>query len=67
MKIKMVADTTDEKTNRYLRKFWSNLSTDKKEKILSKIGHSKKWSDMVYDDLTGEIQSKLITSNFFVE
>ena len=62
MKLKMVADITDKKTNLYLKQVWSNLMTSSREMILNDMGHSTKWADMNYDDLTGEIKSKIVTS-----
>ena len=61
MKLKMVADITDNKTNLYLKTMWSNLMTSGRENILNDMGHSTKWADMDYDDLTGEIKSKIVT------
>ena len=61
MKLKMVADITDKKTNLYLKTIWSNLMTSSREGILNDMGHSTKWVDMDYDDLTGEIKSKIVT------
>ena len=61
MKLKMVADITDNKTNLYLKTMWSNLMTNGRERILNDMGHSTKWADMDYDDLTGEIKSKIVT------
>ena len=61
MKLKMVADITDKKTNLYLKTVWSNLMTSSRESILNDMGHSTKWADMDYDDLTGEIKSKIVT------
>ena len=61
MKLKMVADITDKKTNLYLKTVWSNLMTSSREDILNDMGHSTKWADMDYDDLTGEIKSKIVT------
>ena len=61
MKLKMVADITDKKTNLYLKTVWSNLMTSSREGILNDMGHSTKWADMDYDNLTGEIKSKIVT------
>ena len=61
MKLKMVADITDKKTNLYLKTVWSNLMTSGRESLLNDMGHSTKWADMDYDDLTGEIKSKIVT------
>lgn len=61
MKLKMVADITDKKTNLYLKTIWSNLMTSGRERILNDMGHSTKFADMDYNDLTGEIKSKIVT------
>ena len=62
MKIKFVADITDQKTNKYLKTFWNNIGSEYRKKLLNDMGHSEKYFDMEYDDLTGEIKSKLIMS-----
>lgn len=61
MKLKMIADITDSKTNLYLKTVWSNLMTSSRERILKDMGHSLKWAYLDYDDLTGEIKSKIVT------
>lgn len=60
MKIKFVADITDEKTNKYLKTIWENSTSNSRKKLLNEMGHSEKYSDMDYNDLTGEIQSKIV-------
>lgn len=60
MKIKFVADITDEKTNKYLKTIWENSTPSYRKKLLNEMGHSEKYSDMDYNDLTGEIQSKIV-------
>lgn len=61
MKLKFVADVTDKLTNRILKDIWTKLTEEEKKKLLKKIGHSEKYIDSKYEDLTGEIKSKIIT------
>ncbi len=58
--IKYVADTTDPKTNKILRNIWNSWNEAKRKQILNKMGHSEKYFDMSYEDLTGEIKGKIV-------
>ncbi len=60
-KIKLVADTTDAITRKILKEKWENASPTLQKRILERMGHSEKWVGVKFSDLTGEIQSKIIT------
>ncbi len=66
LSIRMVADTTDRDTMIRLKNQWDYLSISQREKLLTKMGHSLKWSTMKFKDLTGEIQSKIFMRNVVV-
>ena len=65
--IKMVADTTNHVTLRILRTYWDRLSPDERIKVLEEMGHSSKWYAHNFDELTGEIQSKIITREVIIQ
>lgn len=64
--IKMVADTTDPLTRIILKQQWENASPTLQKRILNRMGHSDKWVGAKFSELTGEIQSKIITSKLLV-
>jgi hypothetical protein len=59
-RIRFVADVTDISTNEVLKQIWDAWSDEQRKKILKQMGHSEKYFDSTYDDLTGEIQSKIV-------
>jgi hypothetical protein len=62
MRVKMVADTTDPYTMKMLEKLWNKLNEKQRLYILNRMGHSEKWVDSEFNDLTGDIQSKLLST-----
>ena len=62
----MVADVTDKKTVQVLKRVWEAMNHERREVLLNHIGHSTKHAYLGFDDLTGEIQSKIATSTFYV-
>ena len=66
IKIKMVADVTDTNTDHILKKFWESWNEETKKDILEDMGHSEKYYDYKYEDLTGEIKSKLVYTTVLI-
>jgi len=58
--IKYVADTTDPKTKKILKIIWNSWDEAKRKQMLNKMGHSEKYFDASFEDLTGEIQGKIV-------
>ena len=59
-KIRMVADITDSDTKREIQYYWNNLGETMRRSLLTEMGHSDKYVFMKFEDLTGEIQSKIV-------
>lgn len=64
--IRMVADTTDKDTMERLKNHWNFLTIPQREKLLTKMGHSTKYAEMKFKDLSGEVQSKIFMKNVTV-
>lgn len=59
--IRFVADITDLDTKKTLKQIWEYWNEAQQIKALEAMGHSTKYAGMNYEDLTGEIQSKIVS------
>ena len=60
-KIKYVADANDRYTASILKQIWDYWSEEMRAQQLEKMGHSTKYATARYEDLTGDIQSRIVS------
>ena len=65
--IRMVADVTDPGTRKVISSLWNDSPRSLRKKLLDDMGHSEKWAEVEFNDLTGEIQSKIYTEKAFIK